>query len=550
MANFDKAYQRTAMLEGGLNPDDKGSVTLFGIRRKNNPNWDGWKTYDSLVSQGLNSTEIQKKVVSDKKLKSSAKEYTRANYWNPMGLNSISDDEVAYEIFDHGFNAGTQTSSMVISKSFGINGKKSLDNETIFKINSLGKDALNVVRGAREKHYLSIDDNKNKPGWLKRIGFGSTEQEDLQYKKKVEAQTEGIYEGNRGRRDAGIIDKTVAFGLNASINSTTNDIVEYFSKTNILGDKDSNWMKQMEDSSSVDSLLSQYDLDTSYFQDIKKSESRSHFTQIVNSIKEREWQDQFVSMRLGTAGLVASGLVGGLAMSPENLLLPVMIPMRAARAIVASEEALALAEASYTGLRTTRQLKPTANVSQKLEGFSTSAVAAQELAFANKAAGIRKAAMLQGASLAVVTPNIKYAVNKDYTQSDYLFDLLTYGAIDLGFINHATKSGTADVLTSSTNILNRIQDHYSSLAKSSNEYSKAMDKIRSEDIVAKSADKIRKKKEDLKANIDAETERLKTERLKKELAELEAKRQSEEFVKNDARRISEKTKQQRQQATL
>lgn len=553
MANFDKAYSRTAVLEGGYNPNDKGSVSVFGIRRKNNPSWDGWAKFDSLKNSGMDDTKIQKAIMSDEALKKSAKSYFKANYWDSMKLNAVKDDDVAFEIFDHGVNAGIGTSAKIVNKSFGIGNSSSMSPSSISIINSNGKDAKKRIQSSRTEYYKSLGDENNISGWLKRIGFGSSQQEELNYEQQLSDSTESVYEQRRALRDSSWQDKITSFGLNAAINSTTNDIVKYFDRSNVLGYKDSSWMKQMEDSSMVDSLIQKHGLDSIYFSDIKKSESKGHFDRILNSIKEEEAQRDYISMKLGTTGLVSSGLVGGLVMSPENILLPVAIPLRATRAILIANESLSLINSANATVRASRSLSPFVQSLSPSSVFHTSAVAAQEIAFANKANGIRKAAMLQGASLAVLTPNIKYAVNKDYTQTDFLFDLVTYGAIDTGFINHAAKSSTADILNSASGIVDRVNAHYKSLSASSGEYKKASDEIIREQTVSKSVDRIRAKQAELRANIEKNTQELllKSEKEKQSALDeiaLREKRvqESVERLKDSGRKLSKNIKEETQ----
>ena len=95
MANFEPCFQRTLNFEGReleTVPNDPGGETYYGISRKWNPFWDGWKLIDQ------NPSNIT--------LPDLAKDFYLTVYWNRNKLGSLDSQELAAQVFDAVVNLG------------------------------------------------------------------------------------------------------------------------------------------------------------------------------------------------------------------------------------------------------------------------------------------------------------------------------------------------------------------------------------------------------------------------------------------------------------
>lgn len=118
MAKFETAEEFTGAAEGGYSNDsrDHGGETLFGISRKSNPNWTGWPIVDIY----RNSGNFPKDAEQDKKLRESSREFYRAKYWNPLGLNNITGQDIAGAVYDFGVNAGIRRAGETLQRALNF----------------------------------------------------------------------------------------------------------------------------------------------------------------------------------------------------------------------------------------------------------------------------------------------------------------------------------------------------------------------------------------------------------------------------------------------
>lgn len=100
MADFLTAYKITAKNEGGYVDDlnDAGGETYCGITRKNFPHWTGWTEVDQHkpIKSGTIIPEIDLLV----------EDFYRNNFWNPVNGNTITDQDLANQVYDMAVNAG------------------------------------------------------------------------------------------------------------------------------------------------------------------------------------------------------------------------------------------------------------------------------------------------------------------------------------------------------------------------------------------------------------------------------------------------------------
>lgn len=107
MSNFNSALAKTLKHEGGYanDPDDPGKETYCGISRKFWPTWAGWAEIDKIktlypgaISQGM---EIRRP-----NLPRMVEDFYRAEFWNPMRLDILTNAPAAELLFDMAVNLG------------------------------------------------------------------------------------------------------------------------------------------------------------------------------------------------------------------------------------------------------------------------------------------------------------------------------------------------------------------------------------------------------------------------------------------------------------
>jgi hypothetical protein len=96
MAEFAPAYAALAKWEGGWvnHPADHGRETFAGISRPSHPDWRGWPRVDILRPGGKRAID------GDPQLRSLARDFFEAEFWQKFGFNSIGDQDLAHIVFD------------------------------------------------------------------------------------------------------------------------------------------------------------------------------------------------------------------------------------------------------------------------------------------------------------------------------------------------------------------------------------------------------------------------------------------------------------------
>jgi lysozyme family protein len=172
MSNFQVAYQRVLKNEGGysFDPADPGGETYKGIARNINSKWDGWVLIDLQKKKAGFPASLDANVDLQEKIE----HFYRANYWDRLQADKITDDSIATSIFDFAVNAGVGTSASLAQLVIGTNADGVIGDESIAKINTFDPDhflaAFTVAKIAR---YISIV--KKRPasqkyfyGWVRR----------------------------------------------------------------------------------------------------------------------------------------------------------------------------------------------------------------------------------------------------------------------------------------------------------------------------------------------------------------------------------------------
>jgi lysozyme family protein len=162
MAEFLPAFERMIVNEGGYVlhtvKDDRGGATYAGIARNFHPGWQGWK----FIDQGETPPADM------------VRQFYRSNFWHPLQLDDVAQQEVASNIFDFGVNAGISTAAKLAQLVAGTTPDGKIGRKTIEALNAIDPD-LFVARYALAKiaRYRDIV-TKNRTqqrfllGWLNR----------------------------------------------------------------------------------------------------------------------------------------------------------------------------------------------------------------------------------------------------------------------------------------------------------------------------------------------------------------------------------------------
>lgn len=107
MAKFDIAYNLMIKHEGGYvnNPHDRGGETYKGIARNFHNNLPLWKIIDDIKKiHGVKN--INTKLSKMNNVQKQVKDFYNNKFWIPIRLNSLTNQDLANELFDMAVNAG------------------------------------------------------------------------------------------------------------------------------------------------------------------------------------------------------------------------------------------------------------------------------------------------------------------------------------------------------------------------------------------------------------------------------------------------------------
>lgn len=139
--------------EGGYcnNPADPGGETNMGICKRN---------YPLLDIKNLTRNH--------------AIEIYFRDYWSPMNLVNIYDENIILQIFDMGVNAGIRTGIKIIQRIVDVDIDGFVGPITIQAINNREDDLVELYRNERRKYYFALVRRKQElgvflHGWLNRV---------------------------------------------------------------------------------------------------------------------------------------------------------------------------------------------------------------------------------------------------------------------------------------------------------------------------------------------------------------------------------------------
>jgi hypothetical protein len=169
MADFTKAYKITILgNEGGYNPGIGEKETYRGVDRGANPHWSGWLIIDDIKRNNPNLSTGKMDILLSQNiaLQANIEKFYKANYWDTVNLDSVTDQQLANNLFDCSVNQGEGRARrfMQIACNYVITSYKStikpliIDNQigqtTLLAFNSLPPTMLNAeINLEREASY-------------------------------------------------------------------------------------------------------------------------------------------------------------------------------------------------------------------------------------------------------------------------------------------------------------------------------------------------------------------------------------------------------------
>lgn len=133
MAKLDIALNLTLKNEGfyGIDPNDTGGETLWGIARNKEKDWSGWEIVDSLKSHNDFPSCLKENV----QLLHMRHDLYDRNYWKPIMGNDIINQEVANDLFDKAVNMGVHQAVILCQRSLDIPETGKMDSSTLNLLN-------------------------------------------------------------------------------------------------------------------------------------------------------------------------------------------------------------------------------------------------------------------------------------------------------------------------------------------------------------------------------------------------------------------------------
>lgn len=177
MADFLTAYKITNNNEGGYsnNPYDSGGETYAGISRNNWPNWEGWSHIDEIKTRWDSIKNINTAIqISPYPFPAWIQQFYKQNFWDPLQLDSVNDQQIANAVYDFGVNAGIVKSAKYIQQAVKVTPDGIIGQRTLRAVNELpAPDTLGLFNTYRTAFYKMLAE---KPGqhqflssWLSRI---------------------------------------------------------------------------------------------------------------------------------------------------------------------------------------------------------------------------------------------------------------------------------------------------------------------------------------------------------------------------------------------
>jgi len=149
MADFQTAFKITILgNEGGYNPGIGERETYKGIDRGANPGWSGWKIIDALTDANphLSVDEVNEALAKNSELQANIAAFYRINYWQPVALDAVNDQQLANNLFDCSVNQGEGLARKFMQQACNVViGESNSLLKTLVVDKQIGPETLNAV---------------------------------------------------------------------------------------------------------------------------------------------------------------------------------------------------------------------------------------------------------------------------------------------------------------------------------------------------------------------------------------------------------------------
>jgi lysozyme family protein len=164
---FEKCIKIVLKNEGGYgnHPADKGGETIYGIADAADGKKDGMI---DINRDGIPDVKVKDLTVDQ------AKEIYYNQYWKPMNIDGLRDEDIALQVFDFGVNAGPGRAIRMLQLLTGSTVDGSCGPQTCRKVNYFDGDLASIYRKQRRKFYIELAKANAEyqvflAGWLNRV---------------------------------------------------------------------------------------------------------------------------------------------------------------------------------------------------------------------------------------------------------------------------------------------------------------------------------------------------------------------------------------------
>lgn len=140
MANFKDSFKKVILAEGGYvnDPDDSGGETYLGITRVHEPNAKMWTKIDAVkkANPGFTNKIMTNLLNKDESILDEARSIYKKKYWDAVKLDTLNNQKLAHQIFDHAVNAGVSASIKLAQELVGMKATGTYSNTLTIKLNN------------------------------------------------------------------------------------------------------------------------------------------------------------------------------------------------------------------------------------------------------------------------------------------------------------------------------------------------------------------------------------------------------------------------------
>lgn len=189
MADFNKAFNETIIPNEGKYSNDKndnGGETVYGLTRKDDVDWEGWKIVDNYKGKSGYPNNLPYS-----QLLLLAQSYYKKKYWDYAQMDYAQMDkfpsqDLAKKIFSISVNMGKSIAIMFLQRALNVlnhNGKDypNITIDGIFGTQTLSNvlkcnvtNVLDVVKSLQGARYVALSESNSKlqdftNGWINRM---------------------------------------------------------------------------------------------------------------------------------------------------------------------------------------------------------------------------------------------------------------------------------------------------------------------------------------------------------------------------------------------